>query len=149
MFFSFTKIQNSYINNNLIAILSRRIKLLATKLVENSGKNAFHLNILRRISISETLATWSGILSSRTRILYIKQWSIIVILERMFFLLKILCREFIKEEAETLSRILITGLLLGNLSPPVALIYTPKELMQFVQPCYLTPVEYRHTWMIH
>ena len=73
MFFSFTKIQNSYINNNLIAILSRRIKLLATKLVENSVKNAFHLNILRRIFISETLATRSGILSSRTRILFIKQ----------------------------------------------------------------------------
>ena len=73
MFFSFTKIQNSYINNNLIAILSRRIKLLATKLVENSVKNAFHLNILRRISISETLATRSRILSSRTRIIFIKQ----------------------------------------------------------------------------
>ena len=43
--------------------------------------------------------------------------------------LKILRSEFIREEAETLSRILMTRLLLSKLSQPVTLIYTPKELM--------------------
>ena len=56
--------------------------------------------------------------------------------------LKILCREFIREEAESLSRILITTLLLNKLSLPVTFIYTPKELMQSVQPRYLTPEGY-------
>ena len=49
--------------NILIVILSRRIEVLETRLNrrENScGKNALHLNIFRRISISETLAPRIG-----------------------------------------------------------------------------------------
>ena len=46
-----------------MVILSRRIEVLETRLNrrENScGKNGLHLNILRGISISETLATRTG-----------------------------------------------------------------------------------------
>ena len=48
-----------------MVILSRRIEILETRLKrrENScGKNALHLIILRRISISETLPQEPGIL---------------------------------------------------------------------------------------
>ena len=46
-----------------MVILSRRIEVLETRLTieENScGKNVLHLSILRRISISETLAPRTG-----------------------------------------------------------------------------------------
>ena len=56
-----------------MVILSRRIDVLETRLTteENScGKNALHLNTLKRISILETLSTGTGNFFSRTRILF-------------------------------------------------------------------------------
>ena len=90
-----------------MVILSRRIVILETRLKrrENScGKNALHLIILRRISISETLAPRTGNSFLRARTLFSGQWS----------------REFFWKEcliANLMDRIAISGTLatrIGN-----------------------------------